>query len=104
MGASRKSGMVRGIIVEIWDKLGDPRRGPGRIRGYSRRSVTGRGTLGKVQDGSGTLGEVQDESGDPPGGPGRVRGLSRRSRTGWVTLPKVWDGSGDSRKGPGGVG
>ena len=54
----------------------------------------GRGTLGKVQDGSGDHPRVRDESGDPQEGPGRVRGLSGRSEKCRGTLGEVRDGSG----------
>ena len=54
------------ILGEVRDGSGDPRRGRdgstdtrgglGRVGGPSRRSGTGQGTIGEVQDGSGTVG------------------------------------------------
>ena len=34
-----------GTLGEVEDGLGDPPEGPGRVKGPSRRSVTGRGAL-----------------------------------------------------------
>ena len=56
-------GTGRGTLSEVLDGLGDPRGGPGWVRGPSGRSGTGRVTLGEVQDG------LQDSW----EGPGRVR-------------------------------
>ena len=44
----------------VWDGLGDPRGGSGRIVGPSGWSGMGWGTLEDFRDGSGTLGEVRD--------------------------------------------
>ena len=101
---------------EVQDGSGDPWGGPGRVRGTLRRSETGRGTLGKVQDRLGawgrsttsweTFGEVQDGLGkcgsskrslgevrdglrDPRGGPGWVEGTSGRSGMGRVNFGEV---------------
>ena len=49
----------------------------------------GRGTLGKVRKGSGSLGEVQERSEDPRGGSGRVVGASGRSESGRGTFGEV---------------
>ena len=61
----------RGTIPEISDESGDPRGGPGRVGGPSRKSETDRGTLPEVREGLGTLGEVRYISGDPHRGLGR---------------------------------
>ena len=53
------------------------------------RVGTGRGTLGEVQDGSGTLKNVRDVSGNHRRGLGRVGGPSRKSGKGWESLGKV---------------
>ena len=73
--------MGRGTFGEIRDGSGDPRGGPVRVGGPSRRSGSDWGTRWEVRDGSG----------DPRGGPGRVGGLSRRSGTGQGTLWEVLD-------------
>ena len=38
-------------VGEVWDGLGDPQGGPGRVVGPLRRSGTGHGTLKEVRDG-----------------------------------------------------
>ena len=68
----------------------------------SRSFGMGRGTLGEVQNGSGThenvwdrsgiLGEVRDGLEYPHTGLGRVEGPSERSGTGRGTLGEVRDG------------
>ena len=63
------------------------------------RSGTCRGTLVEVRMGRGTFGKVRDGSGDPTGGTGRVGGHSGRSGTGRGTHPEVLDRSGDTREG-----
>ena len=68
-------------LKELRDVSQDSRRGPGRVGGPSRRSGTGRETLGMVRDGSG----------DTRGGLGRVAGLSGRSGMGRGTHKKVPD-------------
>ena len=65
--------------------LGDPRGGPGRVRGPTQKFGTGRRTISEVWDGSG----------DPPGSQGRVGGPSRRSGTGREILGEVRDESVD---------
>ena len=42
----------RRTIIEVWEESGDPRGGPGRVGGLSRRCGTDRWTLGEVRDGS----------------------------------------------------
>ena len=54
----------------------------------------GRGTLRKIQDGSGELPEDSRQ----------VGGSSRRSRTNWEVLRKVWNGWGYPQEGQGRVG
>ena len=152
-GPMGKPGKGRGTFGEVRDgsgdsrvgpvEVGDPRGGPGwfgkwrdgsrdprgaprRLGGPSGRSLTGRGTLGEVLDGSGdpwggpgrfvkwwegrgTLGELRDGLLDPRGGlglvsdprrgPKLVRGLSGWSETVRETLAEIWNGSGDSRGG-----
>ena len=39
-------------LMKVQDGSRDPRGGPGRVKGSSRRFGTGRGTLKEVQDGS----------------------------------------------------
>ena len=68
--------MGRETLPKVWDRSGDPRRGPGLVGGPFLRSGTGWGTLGEVQDWSGALSEVRDRSGDPPEGLGRFLGPS----------------------------
>ena len=43
--------MGRGNLGEVLDRSGDPRGGPGRDGGPSRRPGTGQGTLEEVRDG-----------------------------------------------------
>ena len=74
---------VDGTLRELWDELGEPRRGPRWVGEPSEMSRTGWGTLGEVRDGSV----------DPRGGPGRVGKPMRRSGTGRGTLEEVWAGS-----------
>ena len=78
--------------------------------GPSGRSGTGRGTLWKVQDGSGNLGEVREgvrfgrpslKSGRDGGTSLRVYGPSRKSGIGQGTVREVWDGLEDPRGGLG---
>ena len=54
------SGTGEGTLGVFWDVLGDPRGGPGRVKGPFWRSGTGWRTLPEVRDGLR----------DPPGGPG----------------------------------
>ena len=78
-----------GDLTQVWHGSGDPRGRLRQVGGSSRKSVTGRGTVGKVRDGLG----------DTCGGPGLVGGPywvsemgrrpSVRSETGRGTLPKV---------------
>ena len=83
--------MGRRTLGEVWNRLGDPRRGPGRVGGPSRMSGTvpwtlgvgepfarygtGREPSGRSGTARGILGEVLDRSGDPREGRGRVGGL-----------------------------
>ena len=67
-------------------------------QGTHRAVGTGRGKLGEVRDGSGTLMEVQERLGDPRGSLRRVERPSGRSGTGQGTLGEVWDGSGTPRE------
>ena len=55
----------------------------------------GRGTLGKIRTGGGTLEKVQDGSVEPRKGPRRVGGPSWRSETSWWTHLEFLDGSED---------
>ena len=93
--------MGRGTLEEVRDGLGtfeevrdgswDPREVSGRVGespggfrrvgGPSKRSRTGRGTLGEVWYGLE----------DPRGGPVRVGGPSGRSEMGRCTLGVVWE-------------
>ena len=82
--------MGRTTLVEVWNGSEDLRSFPGRVRGPSWRSETGRGTLGEDRDGSsrsgtgqGTLRKVRDSSDDPRGGLGLVWGPSGRTEMGW---------------------
>ena len=120
-GPTGRSETDHGTIGEVWDSSGDPgevrdgsedpRGGPGRVGGPSRRSGTGWGTLREFRNGSldsrGSLGRVggpwggSGRVGDPRGGPGRFVGPSDTSETGRRTLEDVLDGSMDSRGGPG---
>ena len=116
--------MVCWTLGEVRDGSEDPRKHPGRVRGPTGMSCTGRGTLG----------DVLDVPGDLQRGPKQFVGLSRRSRTGrgtsgrsglfvqplgrfgtfrWIieegqdgsgTLEEVWDGARNTRGGPGRVG
>ena len=43
--------MGQGTLGEIRTKSGDPRGGPGLVRGPSGRFGTGRGTIGEVRNG-----------------------------------------------------
>ena len=61
----------------------------------------GRGTLGEIWDGLGSLGKLRNGSRDPQGGLGLVGGPSGRSGTCRGTLKEVWDVSGNPRGGPG---
>ena len=61
-----------GTLREVRDGSEEPQRGPVGVVGPSRRSGTGRETLGADREGSGksgtgreTLGEVTDGLGDP---------------------------------------
>ena len=100
---SGRSGMVRGTVRDVRDGSKDHRGGEGfgqvgqparwsgseHLRGGLGRSI---GPSGRIGMGRGTLGKVRNGSGDPRGGQGRVRGYSRRSGTGLGTLGKVRDG------------
>ena len=57
----RRSETVRGILGEVRNGTGEPRRVLGRVKGPSGRSGTGRGMLG----------EVREVSGNPRKCPGR---------------------------------
>ena len=101
-------------LGEVWDglgiprggsgRVGDPRRGPGLVGRPSRRSGTGRvhygksrmgrGTTGRSKTGWRSLGEVRDGSVDPRGGPELVGRPSQRSRTGRVCYGKSRMGRG----------
>ena len=82
---------------------GDRWTSPEPVGRTTRRSRTGRGTLGEVRERSGYpsagLGRVRDHW----VGPGQVEGTSRRSGTGQGTHPEVQDGSGEPSGCPGGV-
>ena len=69
----------------------DPRGEPDWVKGPSKKSVTGQGTLS----------EVQNWLGNTLGGPVRVVGPSWWSETGRLTHGKVRDGPGEHRGGPG---
>ena len=45
--------MGRVTLGEVWNGSDDPWEGSGRVGGHSRRSGTGRGTLGDLRDRSG---------------------------------------------------
>ena len=47
-------------LGEVRDGSGDPRGDPGRVRGPSKRSWTGRSLLGRSGTGRGTIAEVRD--------------------------------------------
>ena len=65
--------MGRGTLGVVRDRLGNPHGGPGRVKGPSGRSGTGRGLLGRS---------------------GWVGGPSWMSGTGWGTVEEVQNGSG----------
>ena len=102
-GPLGRSGTDCGKLWVVQNGSRDHRGGPGGFEGPSGRSgmswethpkVTGRevGPSRRSRTGCGTLGEVEDGSGDPRKGPGLVSGPSRRSGTGRGTFEEVRDG------------
>ena len=73
-------GRVWGPLGEVQVMCGDAWGGPGRVKGLSRRSGTGQGTLGVVVTGRGTLGEVLDGSWEPRWRTGTGRGTLEEDR------------------------
>ena len=102
-GPSRRSGTGEGSRGEVWDRLVDPRGGPGRDR--DPRGCPGRvdGLLGRSGTGLGTLGEDRDGSGDPrgrpPGRDGVPRGGPDGSEDSWECSERVGGHSGRSGRG-----
>ena len=76
--------MGQETLGKVRDGWGTPRGGSVQVRGPTKRSGTGRGTLG-----------VRDGLGDTRGGLGRVGEPSERSGMDRVILGEVRDGSGD---------
>ena len=91
--------MVCWTSREVRDGSGDPRLDPRWVERLSGRTWTGRGTLGEVRKGWGSLEEVRDISLDRQGGPGLVTESAGRSGTGRGILKEVWDVLGDPRGG-----
>ena len=75
-------GTLQEVQDRSWNRSVGPFGGEGLVRGPSRRSGTGRGTLSEVRDGSR----------DHLEGPGRIVEPSWMSGTGWGTLQEVWNG------------
>ena len=99
--------MGRGTFGEVRNGSLDPRGSQGRIGGTSRRSWTGRGTLGEVQDVVGGAGRVGGPLGRTGTGEGTIPEVKRPSAstgTDRRTFREVRVESGDPRGGPAQVG
>ena len=80
----KRSGTGWGTLWEVWDGLGDPLGGPGRVGGPSRWSGMSCEVLQKVRE--------------------LVKRSSRGSGTGRGTLSRVWEGWGGPTENPRRVG